>query len=73
MSPPRFAGPTRRCPRCGAVTPVSRYEASTMRMLKWRPYNVVRVVAWCGHAQEFILVPESDGWCSEIPVLGVAA
>ena len=44
-----------------------------MRMLKWRPYDVVRVIAWCGHAQEFILVPEADGWCSEIPVLGEAA
>jgi hypothetical protein len=29
-------------------------------------------VEWCGHQHEGVMVPERDGWYSEIPVLGVA-
>jgi hypothetical protein len=29
-------------------------------------------VEWCGHQVGVILVPEGDGWYSEIPVLGEA-
>ena len=73
MSPPKFTWPTRPCPLCGADVPIHRWEPQTMRMLKWQVYGVVTVVNWCGHAQEFILLPEADGWCREIPVLGEAA
>ena len=72
MSPPRYEVPTRPCQRCGAVVPIRRYEASTLRMLKQRPYEVVTFVNWCGHGQEYILVPEADGWFGQIPVLGAA-
>lgn len=27
----------------------------------------------CGHAVEVVLVPEADGWCAELPILGEAA
>jgi len=47
MSPPNFGDtPTRPCPRCGAVVQVHRYEASTLRLLKWSPFEVVSVVRW---------------------------
>ena len=36
------------------------------------PRSVATWVEWCGHQQEVILVPDGDGWYSEIPVLGVA-
>ena len=64
--------PTRSCPRCGAVQPISRHQATTLRMLGWAPWSVVSWVEWCGHRVEVILAPEPDGWCSEIPVLGEA-
>jgi hypothetical protein len=35
----------------------------------------VELATWverCGHPQEVVLVPEENGWYSEIPVLGVA-
>ena len=73
MSPPKFMLPTRPCPRCGADVPVHRYEVSTMRMLGWRAFTAVRWVNWCGHAVEVVLLPDADGWCCEIPVLGEAA
>jgi len=38
-------------------------------MLKRRPYVVVTSVNWCGHDQEFVLVPERDGWFGQILVL----
>ena len=43
-----------------------------MRMLRHHVYETVTVVNWCGHGNEFILVPEADGWCGQVPVLGVA-
>jgi hypothetical protein len=36
------------------------------------PYEVLSFVEWCGHGVEVILVPEADGWLSEVPVLGEA-
>jgi hypothetical protein len=72
MSPPRFDGPTRPCTVCGRVFAVHRYAPSTMRMLGYRVYQALTVVNWCGHGNEFILVPEADGWCAQVPVLGVA-
>ena len=72
MSPPRYSVPTRPCPRCSCVVPVRRYEASTLRMLKRRPYEEATFVNRCGHDQEFVLVPERDGWFGQILVLGEA-
>ena len=39
---------------------------------RW-PYQVMTFVEWCGHQQDVVLVPEGDGWYSEIPVLGERA
>jgi len=35
-------------------------------------YEVIRVVAWCGHLREVALVPDAEEWFREIPILGVA-
>jgi hypothetical protein len=40
-------------------------------MIGWaQPRQVVRIVNWCGHSQEFVLLPDAEGWCRMIPVLG---
>jgi len=54
------------------VIPVNRWPARTLCTQGWRPYGLATWVEWCGHQQEVVLVPEGDGWYSEIPVLGVA-
>jgi hypothetical protein len=79
MSPPRWVDeqgrprPTRLCPRCHREIPVNRWPARTLRTQGWWPYGLATWVEWCGHQQEVVLVPEGDGWYSEIPVLGVAS
>lgn len=78
MSPPRWVDergrprPTRPCPRCQREIPVNRWPVKTLATTKRWPYQVMTFVEWCGHQQEVVLVPEGDGWYSEIPVLGVA-
>jgi hypothetical protein len=39
---------------------------------KRRPYEALTFVEWCGHQQEVVLLPDGDGWYSEMPVLGEA-
>ena len=65
--------PTFPCPRCGSEAPISRQRHQRLRLLGWRLYSVVAVVSWCGHAHEFILLPDAEGRCRMIPVLGEAA
>ena len=78
MTPPRWVAwdgqvcPTRPCPTCGRVIPIKRRPVLRTGAIRHRPYEVLRVLEWCGHGQELILVPEGDRWYSEIPVLGVA-
>ena len=78
MTPPRWVDddgqecPTRPCPRCGRVIPVKRVHPATARAHQWHPWGVATWVEWCGHQVEVILVPDGDGWYSEIPVLGKA-
>ena len=77
MTPPRWVDeqgrelPTRPCPKCQRVIPVNRWPAQA-GAIRRRPYQVLSFVEWCGHQQEVVLVPEGDGWLSEIPVLGEA-
>ena len=78
MTPPRWVDehghpcPTRPCPTCGRVIPIKRWPVlRTGAMRRW-PYEVLRVVEWCGHQQELILVPDGAEWFREIPGLGVA-
>jgi hypothetical protein len=78
MSPPRWVDeqgrvcPTRPCPKCQRVIPINRWPVKTLPTQKRRPYQVITLVEWCGHQQEVVLVPDGDGWYSEIPVLGEA-
>ncbi len=37
-----------------------------------RLFAVAEYTNRCGHGQEFISVPENDGWCQMIPVRGEA-
>ena len=53
--------------RCQGVIPGNRW-----RSRHYRPNQVISFVERCGHQQEVVLVPEGDGWSSEIPVLGMA-
>ena len=80
MSPPIWEDDDGRrsqvlpCPRCGRGVPLRRRSASTLRILRWHPYQVLSVVNWCGHALETIIMPEDAGgeWYAEVPVLGEA-
>jgi hypothetical protein len=78
MSPPLWVDehgrprPTRPCPRCQREIPVNRWPVKTLPTTKRWPYQVMTFVEWCGHQQEVVLVPDGNGWYSEIPVLGVA-
>jgi hypothetical protein len=42
------------------------------RMSPRHPWSLATWVEWWGHQLGVILVPNGDGWYSEIPVLGVA-
>ena len=78
MTPPLWVDerghpwPTRACPRCQREIPNNRWPARTLRTHGWRPFGVATFVEWCGHQVEVVLVPEGDGWYSEIAMLGVA-
>jgi hypothetical protein len=39
----------------------------------WRLYASAEYVNWCGHGQEFIAMPDENGWCRFVPVLGEAS
>ncbi len=73
MSPPRFSGPTHPCPRCGEVVGGFRgFRAEHLAHVGWRAYQVESYQNWCGHAQEVLMWPQSDGPVLLIPVLGEA-
>ncbi len=46
------------------------FRTSDLMLLRWQPLQTCKIVEWCGHGQEFIPVPDDDGWCRLIPVLG---
>jgi hypothetical protein len=48
------------------------FSAEAVRMLGHQMYDAITVVNCCGHGNELILVPEADGWCGQVPVLGGA-
>ena len=79
MSPPRWVDehgppcPTRPCPTWGRVIPINRWRVKTLPTSRRWPYQVMTFVEWCGHQQDVVLVPDGDGWYSEIPVLGEAS
>jgi hypothetical protein len=65
--------PTRPCPTCGREAPVYRFRVEHLKLVGWRLFTVATYTNWCDHGQEFIPVPDDDGWCRLIPVLGEAA
>jgi hypothetical protein len=65
--------PTRHCPRCGSDIPVLRLRVEDVRRVGWRLYTPAQYVEWCGHGQEIIPIPQTDGWCRLVPVLGEAS
>ena len=49
--------PTRACTTCGSEIPVKRWPVLRTGAIRYYPFEVVRVVAWCGHPREVVLVP----------------
>ncbi len=62
--------PVRQCFRCGREAPVYRFRLEHLRLVGWRLYAPAEFVNWCGHGQEVIPLPEEEGWCRLVPVLG---
>jgi hypothetical protein len=65
--------PVRRCLRCGREAPVYRFRVEHLRLVGWRLFVPAEYVNWYGHAPEFVALPERDGWCRRVPVLGEAS
>ncbi len=64
--------PVRRCLRCGREAPVYRFRLEHLRLIGWPLFAPAEYVNWCGHAQEFVVLPDGDDWCRLVPVLGEA-
>jgi hypothetical protein len=63
--------PTRPCPKCGKDSPEHRYRFEHFRMIgSGQPRQVLKIVNWCGHAQDFVAWPEADGYWRLVSVLG---
>ena len=62
--------PVHQCLRCGRDALIYRFRLEHLRMIGWRLYAPAAYVNWCGHAQEFIPLPEAEGWCRLVPVIG---
>jgi hypothetical protein len=62
---------TRPCPwlGCGREVPIRRYSHQILRLIGWPLYRVASVVQWCGHRQEFILVPDEGEWVQMVPTI----
>ena len=64
--------PTRSRPKCGRDEPVFRLRYEHLHMNGWKPMKTMLIVNWCGHGQEFLPVPEADGYGQLVPVAGEA-
>lgn len=60
------------CSTCGHETPLRRFRFDHLRMIGWKPLGTVQIVEWCGHGQEFVPVPDTDGHWRLIVVEGDA-
>ncbi len=49
-----------------------QFRIEQLKLVGWRLFTVTSYANWCGHGQEFIPVPDDDGWCQMIPVPGEA-
>ncbi len=52
--------------------PVFRFREEHLRLIGWSLYTVASYTNWCGHSQEFIPLPEPDGWVRLVLVVGEA-
>ena len=48
------------------------FRLEHLRLIGWRLFAVASYTNWCGHGQEFIPVPDADGWVRLIVVEGEA-
>jgi hypothetical protein len=53
----------RACLRCGREAPIYRFRVEHRKLIGPRLFAVASYTNWCGHAQEFIPLPERGGWC----------
>jgi hypothetical protein len=66
--------PTRPCPECGQPVRILHPRIEHLRMIGWQLFAVADYVSWCGHRQEFLLVPHVDGVMGcLVPIEGEAA
>jgi len=68
--------PTRPCfvPTCDREWPVRRYRFEHLVLTGWaKPSQVMKIVNWCGHSQDFVAWPEADGYWMLVPIIGEAA
>jgi hypothetical protein len=50
------------------------YRYEHLRMIGWQLFAEASVVQWCGHAQQFLVVPPADGVrVALVPIFGEAA
>lgn len=63
---------TRPCPRCGSPTPIYRLAVADVLRNGWRCFAPATLVHWCGHGGEVIPIPDADGVCDLVPVMGEA-
>ena len=64
--------PTRPCttPGCDRerVVPLP-YTFQHLQMIGWcKPKQVLNVVNWCGHSQDYVAWPEADGFWRLVPL-----
>jgi hypothetical protein len=62
--------PVRPCSRCGREAPIFRLRLDDVRRNGWSPFTPAAFVNWCGHAQEFVPIPQADGSCQLVPIIG---
>jgi hypothetical protein len=45
-----------------------RFRQERLRLIGWHLFTVASFTNWCGHGQEFIPLPDDDGWVRLVPV-----
>ena len=57
--------------RCGHDA-ILRLSLEDVRRNGYMPHVAAGYVNWCGHAQEFVPIPQEDGTCEFVPIIGEA-
>ena len=62
------------CPRCGRDVPIyDDFRLVDLKRLGWSLLVSAAYVNWCGHAQEFVPIPETGETAHIVPILGEAS